>query len=564
MTVHLPLDPTSAYGAVAGRDARWDGRLYLGVVTTGIYCRPSCPARTPRPENCQYFPTAAAAVAAGFRACRRCRPDSLPGSRHWDARGDLVSRAVQLISGGALDDGGVPGLARRLAVSERHLTRMLVAEVGAGPLALGRTRRAHTARLLIEQTTMPLADVAFAAGFGSIRQFNDVMRAEFGCAPRTFRRPQAEAGSGRSPSCRAVGAAVDPGDRVGVGPASLVLRLAYRPPLALAPLRRTLTAHAVAGVEAVVGTAHWRVVDAPGGPAVVRLSLTGGDDAPDAPDTPGTPDAAAHHARDLPHHLTVTVRPADLADLMLVVARVRRWLDLDADPVQVGEHLRDAPLVGDLVARRQGLRVPGVPDGAELAVCAVLGQQVSLAVARTFQGRIARAFGTPVTGGGPADVAAERAAQGAASEHAQALDGERPPTDLVTFPRASVLAEAGPQAIRDAANLTQARARAVHAVATALADGLTLEPGVDVAATRSALLALPGIGPWTTDYLTLRALRDPDAFMPSDLVLRKALAARTGVELGKVTSAVAEGLSAPWRPWRSYALQHLWTAEVYA
>ena len=239
--MHLPVDAEAAHRAVAGRDPRFDGRLYLGVVTTGIYCRPSCPARTPLPHHCQYFPTAAAAVAAGFRACRRCRPDALPGTRHWDVRGDLVARAVRLIADGALEDGGVAGLARRLAVSERHLHRMLLAEVGASAQQLGRTRRAHAARTLIEQTAMPLTDVAFAAGFGSIRQFNDVMLAEFGAAPRAFRRP-----AGEPTSSSSTRRATD-GQVATVAP-SIALRLAYRGPLALAPLRPTLAAHAIGGV----------------------------------------------------------------------------------------------------------------------------------------------------------------------------------------------------------------------------------------------------------------------------------------------------------------------------
>lgn len=520
--MHLPTDPETAHRAVAGRDPRWDGRLYLGVVTTGIYCRPSCPARTPLPHNCQYFPTAAAAVAAGFRACKRCRPDALPGTRHWDARGDLVGRAVRLIADGALDDGGVAALASTLAVSERHLHRMLLAEVGASAQQLGRTRRAHVARTLIEQTDMSLSDVAFASGFGSIRQFNDVMLAEFGAAPRSFRRPGVGGGSG---------AESGGGGQVGVGTPTIALRLAFRGPLALAPLRRTLAAHALGGVEAVDDDGfRTRVVDAPTGPALVRVDLGRDRPADDGADVTTTPIAA-------------TFQLAALGDLLPVLTRVRRWLDLDADPLLVAEHLGADPLLGALVAARPGLRVPGAIDGAELAICAVLGQQVSLAVARVFQSRIAATFGAAVA---------------SSSAPSSSEDG------FHTFPRAEVLAAAGAQAIRDAANLTQARARSVHALATALADGLVLEPGVHADTTRERLLALPGIGPWTADYINLRALRDPDAFMPSDLVLRKALASATGTPLKELTPRLAESLAQPWRPWRAYALQHLWTQEVYA
>lgn len=513
--VTLPVDLPAAYGAVSGRDARWDGRLYLGVTSTGIYCRPSCPARTPLPENCRYFPTAAAAVAAGFRACRRCRPDALPGTRDWDVRGDLAARAVRLIADGALDDGGVAALARRLAVSERHLHRVLVTEVGASPQQLGRTRRAHTARTLIEQTPLALADIAFAAGFGSIRQFNDVMRAEFGQVPTAFRRPSGDAGDAS-------------------GAPSLTLRLTYRSPLEFVPLRRTLAAHAIGGVEVVEGCHHLRVIDAPTGPAVVRIDLSG-----------------VHADSTGVGSLPVTLHLASLADLMPVVGRVRRWLDLDADPHQIESHFAGDEILGPLVAARPGLRVPGAVDPAELAICAVLGQQVSLAAARTFQSRIAAAFGDQV--GDTAD--------GHDSGRQRVKSGTH---RLVAFPRASVLAEAGPQKIRDAANLTQKRAQAVHALATALSCGLSLGSDADPVDTRTKLLAVPGIGPWTADYISLRALRDPDAFMPSDLVLRKALATAVNAPLQDVTPTRAATIASPWSPWRSYALQHLWTSEVYA
>ncbi|GMA32672.1 DNA-3-methyladenine glycosylase family protein [Litorihabitans aurantiacus] len=318
------------------------------------------------------------------------------------------------------------------------------------------------------------------------------------------------------------------------GAPSIALRLAYRGPLALAPLRPTLAAHAIGGVERIeVDGGHLRVVDAPSGPAVVRLELDPGAEVVTAP-------------------LAATFRLSALTDLMPVMTRVRRWLDLDADPALVAEHLGTDPVLGPLVAARPGLRVLGSLDGAEVAVCAVLGQQVSVAVARVFQTRIAAVFGSTVGGAGVDGPV-----------HVPGRDGGVE-TALRTFPRPEVLAAAGPEAIRDAANLTQARARTVHTLATAIADGLTLEPGVDPATTRERLLALRGIGPWTADYVNLRALRDPDAFLPGDLVLRKALARHTGAALKGLTPAVAENLSLAWRPWRSYALQHLWTEEVYA
>lgn len=420
---------------------------------------------------------------------------------------------MRLIAEGALDGGTVTDLARTLAVSERHLTRLLVAEVGAGPQQLGRTRRAQAARMLIEQTLLPLSDVAFAAGFGSIRQFNDVMREEFGVIPGALPRP-------------ASAAAQDAADgRESAEAPTLVLRLTYRPPLSSAALRATLAAHAIPGVERVSGTTHTRVVDAPGGPALVDVDLS----------DPSAGSAAARPS------LPVRLRLAELSDLMPVVAALRRWLDLDADPAQVTGHLAGDSILAPLVAARPGLRVPGAVDGAELAVCAVLGQQVSVRVARTLQGRLALALGQAVS---------------------PAANGDDVPR--VMFPRAAVLAEAGPQVIRDAANLTQARARAVHGIATALAGGLTLAPGVDVDATRNALLALPGIGPWTVDYISLRALHDPDAFMPSDLVALRALSRFADDAPLRLRPRDADRMSQPWRPWRSYALQHLWTQEVYA
>ena len=483
------LDPDACYRAVQGRESRFDGRVYLGVVTTGIYCRPSCPARTPRRENCRFFTSAAAAVAAGFRACRRCRPDALPGSREWDHRTDLAARAVRLIGSGVVDEVGVAGLAARLHVSERHLHRVLVAEVGAAPHQLARTRRAQTARLLTEQTGLPLTEIAYAAGFASVRQFNDVMRAEFGAPPSALRRP----------------AAGDPDDgRTAVGAPSVVLRLRHRPPLAVEPLRRFLAEHAVPGLELVgPDRSVSRTVAGLHGPAGVQVRLGEESD-----------------------HVVVRLRLGDLADLAPVVARLRRWLDLDADPAQVDSALADDPGLAPLVSARPGLRVPGAVDGAETAVLAVLGQHISLRAARTGAGRLVEAFGEPADDG------------------------------LRTFPSAQVLAAAGPDAIRDASGSTVARSRAVHGLAEAVADGLRLDPGADRDEARAGLLRLPGVGPWTAEYVALRCLGDPDAFPSGDLVLRRALGVRAAGE----AAARAE----PWRPWRGYALLHLWTREVFS
>jgi len=463
------------YRAVSSRDARFDGNFYTAVTSTGIYCRPSCPAQTPRRENVRFYAHAAAASAAGFRACRRCRPDTAPGSREWDVRGDLAARALRLVADGTVDAEGVGGVARRLAVSERHLHRVLVAEVGAGPLALARTRRAQTARLLIEATGLPLTTVCFTAGFASVRQFNDSMRTEFGCAPGALRRRPAK-------DARVDGMA-----------GGLVLRLPYRPPLDAQALLCWFRARAVAGVDEVTPATHRRVVVTGSSAVVVTLEPADG-------------------------HVVLRCRIDDVRDLAGLVQRCRRLLDLDADPASVAEVLCADPALAALVARRPGLRVPGSVDGFELATRAVLGQQVSLAAARSLAGRLVATFGQPLP----------------------------EPDDALThrFPAAATLAEADLRGI----GLTGARARTLRALAAAVAVGdLDLRPGADRDDTRRRLIALPGIGPWTVEYVAMRALADPDAFPATDLVLRRALAQRAIAETGR------------WRPWRAYAAMHLWT-----
>lgn len=506
----IHLDHSACYRAAAGRDARWDGRFYLGVVTTGIYCKPSCPARKPLSKNCVFFPTAAAAVAGGFRACKRCRPDALPGSRHWDSRGDLAARAVRMIRDGVIDHAGVSGLASALSVSERHLLRVLVAEVGATPLQLNTTRRAHAARTLIDQTGMRLSDIAFAAGFGSVRQFNDVMLSEFGVAPSTYARPDT----------RDTRDARDGGDD-GLAPATesaeaaeIVLHLGYRPPIAIEPLRRFFDSHSVPGLDEINADAreHTRIVAAAHGPALVTIVWP----TVAAVESGGSAGSA---------RLVARIRVAELSDVMTVVATVRRWLDLDADPAHVNDVLSRDPILQPLILARPGLRLPGAIDGAETALFAVLGQQVSLKAARTFSARLVGAFG----GQGPGQFR--------------------------TFPDPAIIAGLGHEELRSAIGITNARATALQALAAALADGVVLVPGADRATVRAALLALPGIGPWTADYVALRCLGDPDAFPADDLVLKRAL----GVTTARATLAASE----PWRPWRGYALMHLWTAQVF-
>ncbi|HEY4629747.1 MAG TPA: AlkA N-terminal domain-containing protein [Blastococcus sp.] len=475
------LDAERCYRAVAGRDARFDGWFFTAVHTTGIYCRPSCPARTPLARNVSFFTTAAAAQGAGFRACRRCRPDAVPGSPEWDVRADVVARAMRLIADGEVERSGVPGLAVRLGYSERQLHRLLVAELGVGPLALARAQRAQTARLLIETTDLPMADVAFAAGFASIRQFNDTVREVFATTPTALRRTTPGATGGAS--------------------GWLTLRLAARAPYEAAEVLLFLGAHAVPGLEEWDGTTFARVLDLPHGPAVVRLS-------------PG--EGAA---------VTARLRLAELRDLGAAVTRCRRMLDLDADPAAVDDVLGADPALAAVVASAPGRRVPASPDADELAIRAVLGQQVSVAGARTLTARLLP-MGAPLA--------------------------EPVGTLTHAFPRAATLADADLATV----GLTGARRRTVSSLAAALTSGdIALDPGADREEAARALLAVPGIGPWTAALVGLRGLADPDVWLPGDLALRRSLAA-----LGSSDTEAASR----WRPWRSYAVLHLWALAVPA
>ena len=476
------LDAERCYRAVASRDSRFDGWFFTAVATTGIYCRPSCPARTPLARNVSFFTTAAAAQGAGYRACRRCRPDAVPGSPAWDVRADVVARAMRLIADGEVERSGVPGLAARLGYSERQLHRLLVGELGVGPLALARAQRAQTARLLIETTDLSMADVAFAAGFSSIRQFNDTLREVFATTPSGLRGTGAGATRG--------------------APGWLTLRLAARAPYEAAEVLLFLGAHAVPGVEEWDGTTFSRVLDLPHGPAVVQLS----------PAADGTP------------AVTARLRLTELRDLGTAVSRCRRMLDLDADPAAVDEVLGTDPALAPLVAGAPGRRVPASPDAAELAVRAVLGQQVSVAGARTLTARVVHAAGVPL---------------------AEPVGGL-----THVFPRPEALVGADLTGV----GLTGARRRTVHALADALASGaVSLDPGADRGEAGRGLLAVPGIGPWTVALVGLRGLADPDVWLPGDLALRRSLETLGSSDADAATR---------WRPWRSYAVMHLWALAV--
>ncbi|KJL23316.1 DNA-3-methyladenine glycosylase 2 family protein [Microbacterium azadirachtae] len=478
------------YRAIDARDTRFDGQFVTAVRSTGIYCRPSCPARTPKPENVTFFPTSAAAHEAGYRACKRCLPEAAPGSPEWNLRGDVTARAMRLIADGVVEREGVPGLAARLGYSARHLTRLLTAELGAGPLALARAHRAHTARMLLVGTDLPIADVAFSAGFASVRQFNDTVREVFGLAPGELRARR----HGRD---TASAAAVVPGE--------IELLLPYRRPLDAEGLFAWMRARALPGVETAGERSFARHLRLGGGPAWFELRLDDAD------------------------RLHLRARLAQLGDLAPLVARARRLFDLDADPLAVDAALSGHEPLAPLVAAVPGIRVPGAADPHEMLIRAMIGQQITVAAARTALTLLAQELGERV-GSGP-----EGSGEG------------------ILFPTMTAIAEHGHEVLRGPA----ARIRAVTGAAAALADGsLTLTLGDDGDAQRAALLAMPGIGPWTADYVRMRVLGDPDVLLPGDVAAR-AGAGASGIpsDAGPLTAWATRVA-----PWRSYLTAHLWRA----
>ncbi|WTG21152.1 helix-turn-helix domain-containing protein [Streptomyces decoyicus] len=559
------MDDETRYEAVSSRDARFDGEFFFAVVTTGIYCRPSCPAVTPKRVNVRFFPSAAAAQAGGFRACRRCRPDAVPGSAEWNVRADLVGRAMRFIGDGVVDREGVGGLARRLGYSARQVQRQLTAELGAGPVALARARRAHTARVLLQTTTLPVTELAFAAGFASIRQFNDTMREIYAGTPSELRAATAvggratagRAGAGRTAAARrgaesakcgsaagrgsgeghgpgagrgaaairrtagaGAGAGVGTGPGAGAdggpAPAGIPLRLAYRGPYAAAEIFDFLQVRAVDGVEEVRGPRGGRTyrrtlrlthgsgiaeVDEPTGPRG-RRRPPAGLVCPAARGTDGG-------------WLECRLRLTDLRDLSTAVQRIRRLFDLDADPYAVAERLGADPLLRPLVAERPGLRSPGAADPEELAVRTVLGGPPERAAA------LVRRYGKPL----------------------DAADGGL--THLFPAP----------------AELTGAQvAEPVRSLCLALADGaVLLDAGADRGAAERALAALPGVGPRAAAYIRMRALGDPDV----GAAAHGSGPERDGYGSGQERDGHGTmGPAAAWRPWGAYALHHLWNAGL--
>jgi len=492
-------DDERRYQAAASKDPRFDGVFFIAVTSTGIYCRPSCPAITPKRANMRFYRSAAAAQDAGFRACKRCRPDASPGSPEWNIRADVVGRAMRLIADGVVDRDGVEGLASRLGYEQRQVRRLVAAELGAGPLAIARAQRAQTARILVETTALPLSEIAFAAGFTSIRQFNATIQEVFAMTPSRLREARGQP-AGRT---RRLPVAVPADPAV---PGLIRLRLAYRAPVDMERMLGFLGARAIPGVEEVRDGRYRRTINLPNGPGILSLAPA-------------------------PGYVDCELQLEDLRDLTAAVQRCRRLLDLDADPEAVTGYLASDPVLGPLALAQPGRRSPGHVDGSELALRTVLGQQVSVAAARRLGARLVAAYGKPLS---------------------------RPDGPLThCFPAAETLAAADPATLP----MPRSRALALTGLATALASGeLSLDPGAERDRAEAILVALPGIGPWTASYIRMRALSDPDAFLPSDVGVLDALARLGAIPAGRRPAQVraAAALAGNWRPWRSYAVHHLW------
>jgi AraC family transcriptional regulator of adaptative response / DNA-3-methyladenine glycosylase II len=489
------LDPAACYRALLTRDERFDGRLYVGVTSTGIYCRPMCPARPARFENCRFFLSAASAHEAGFRPCLRCRPEVAPDRGSWHGTSNTVSRGLALIAEGGLDgdSASVERLAQRLGVGDRHLRRLFERHLGASPVSVAQTRRVNFAKQLIHDTRLPMSEIALAAGFGSVRRFNEVFHGLFGRPPSALR--------GRRPSTAAGGTAPITG---------VTVQLGYRRPFDWSAILAHLETRAVQGMEWVGDRAYWRTIEYGGRTGSIRIA--------DAPEQ---------------RCLHATIRFPTVNELQIIVERVRRVFDLGADITAIGEHLAQDRLLAPLVARRPGLRVPGAWDGFELAVRTVLAQQVSLRAARRLAAQLVDRIGRPV--------------RSAAAGH---------PALTRTFPGPAQVAAADLSALK----IPRARRDAVIALArAALAEPRLFEPRADLERTVDRLRAIPGVGEWTAHSIALRVAREPDAFPSNDIALLRSVARHGGVALRPhELRARAE----PWRPWRAYAAQHLWTAEI--
>ena len=488
----MDLDRDACFRAVKARDRRFDGRLFTAVLTTGIYCRPICPARTPKPENVVFYATAAAAQEAGFRPCLRCRPESSPDLSTWRGGSSTVSRALALIAAGALDgdDAAVGQLAQRVGVGERQLRRLFREHLGASPVAVAQTRRVLFAKQLIHETRMSMVDVALASGFGSLRRFNATFRHLYHRPPSALRRLR----TGGQSSLR---------DGSGI-----TLRLSYAPPYDWPAIIEFLAARAIPGVETVEPDRYRRTIEIGGRHGTIEVAPI----------------------RDRPA-LAATIRFPDVRALPAIVARIRRVFDLGADIVTIDTQLAEDPDLAALIAARPGLRVPGAWDGFELAIRAILGQQITVSAARQLAARLVATHGERLS-----------------------MDGEAAPGLTAVFPGPArlvgvTLADLG---------MPRARALALSGLAEAAAGNPELfDRDEDLAAAVARLRALPGIGEWTAQYIALRALREPDAFPAADVGLLRAMTGSDG--LRPSPSALLLRAEA-WRPWRAYAAQHLWTS----
>jgi len=488
--MELP-DQEICYRALQSRDPRFDGLLFVGVTSTGIYCRPVCPARTAKREHCRFFGSAAAAQEAGFRPCLRCRPESAPDLASWRGTSNTVSRALALISDGALDgnNANVQSLAERLGVGERQLRRLFIQHLGASPIAVAQTRRVLFAKHLIHETRMPMTEIALAAGFGSLRRFNEIFRDLFHRPPTALRRK-----GSRSP---------------GQKDTAVALRLRYRPPYDWKSMLHYLEMRAIPGVEIVEDGCYWRTVELDGFTGSVEVTHLPGKES-----------------------LGVRIRFPNVRSLPAIVSRVRRLFDLGADIETIDSHLSRDPLLARLVAQRPGLRAPGGWDGFELAVRAVLGQQISVTSARRLAGQLVALHGKPAS-----------------------KDQVDHPNLSHVFPTAKDLAKAKSIGL----GMPVARQSSLKALAkTVAADPNLFRPLGTIEEAIAQLRSIPGIGEWTAQYIALRALRETDAFPASDLGLLRGAARIEGM---RSTSASLLNRAESWRPWRAYAAQHLWAAD---
>jgi AraC family transcriptional regulator of adaptative response / DNA-3-methyladenine glycosylase II len=478
--MNATLDREVCYRALQTRDARFDGSFFTAVTSTGIYCRPVCPARTPKLENCIFVPSAAAAHALGFRPCLRCRPEAAPGSPVWRGSETTVARALHLIAEGAVDEQGLEGLAERLGVGSRHLRRLFDRHLGASPLAVARTQRLLFAKKLLAETALPVGEIALVSGFGSIRQFNAVFRRTYGRTPRETRGRGARDGTGTSVS----------------------LKLAFAPPYDWRSILEFLAARAIRGVEAVDRDRYRRTFALGAATGVVEVRALPGE-----------------------HALAATIRADDVSALAPVVARIRRVFDLDANGALIDAHLARDPRLAADVRSRPGVRVPGAWDDFEIAVRALLGQQIRVAAATALVSRLVATADRRRPRGGPDD-------------------------DLpLLFPAPSDVAAVDSSGL----GLPGARAAALRALGTVASDETAW--GAIAARGEQGLTSLEGIGPWTAQYIAMRALGEPDAFPASDIALRRALATGTSAPDARAAAGMAER----WRPFRAYAAMRLWT-----